>query len=91
MTVLYERGAAHAVAVARAAGATRAVMKARSPSCGCGQIYDGTYRRVLRSGNGVTVDALIAAGIEVTSEEDLEQETANATRPGATSTEEEGN
>ncbi len=71
VTAFYERGAAHAVAVARAVAATRAIMKARSPSCGCGQIYDGTHQRVLREGNGVTVEALIKAGIQVTSDEDL--------------------
>ncbi len=71
VTSLYERGAAHAVALARAVEATRAIMKARSPSCGCGQIYDGTHRHVLREGDGVTVEALRKAGIEVTSDEDL--------------------
>src|SRR4051794_29383670 len=42
VTDAYARGAAHAVALARAAGATSAVLKARSPSCGCHQMYDGT-------------------------------------------------
>ena len=45
VTGFYDRGAAHAVAVAQAAGATRAVLKARSPSCGSGQIYDGSHQR----------------------------------------------
>jgi uncharacterized protein YbbK (DUF523 family) len=71
VTWLYDRGAAHAVAVARAAGATQAVLKARSPSCGSGQIYDGSHRRTLRAGDAVTTEALRAAGVEVVSEEDL--------------------
>jgi uncharacterized protein YbbK (DUF523 family) len=71
VTVLFERGAAHAVDVARAAGATRAVLKARSPSCGCHDIYDGTYTSTLRPGQGLTARALIAAGIEVISEDDV--------------------
>lgn len=71
VTVFYERGAAHAVAVARAAGAVRAVLKARSPSCGSGQIYDGSHRQVLRACDGVTTEAFRAAGIGVLSEEDL--------------------
>jgi uncharacterized protein YbbK (DUF523 family) len=71
VTWLYDRGAAHAVAVARAAGVTRAVLKARSPSCGSGQIYDGSHQRRLRVGDGVTSEALRAAGVEVVSEEDL--------------------
>jgi uncharacterized protein YbbK (DUF523 family) len=71
VTWLYDRGAAHAVAVAQAAGATQAVLKARSPSCGSGQIYDGSHRSTLRVGDGVTTEALRAAGVEVVSEEDL--------------------
>jgi uncharacterized protein YbbK (DUF523 family) len=57
--------------VARLAGATRAVLKARSPSCGCHEVYDGTFTRTLRQGEGLTSAALRAAGIEVMSEEDL--------------------
>ena len=71
VTEFYERGARHAVAVALAAGARRAVLKARSPSCGCHQIYDGTHRHVLVDGQGITAEALRNAGIEVVSEEDL--------------------
>jgi len=71
VTDFYRRGAEHAVALAAAAGASRAVLKARSPSCGCHQIYDGTHRGVLISGQGVTAEALRAAGLEVLSEEDL--------------------
>ena len=71
VTEFYRRGADHAVAVARAVGAERAVLKARSPSCGCHQIYDGTHRKVLVAGAGVTAEALRAAGVEVVSEEDL--------------------
>jgi uncharacterized protein YbbK (DUF523 family) len=71
VTSLYERGATHAVGLARAVEATRAIMKARSPSCGCGRIYDGTHQRVLRDGDGVTVEALRKAGIEVISDEEL--------------------
>jgi uncharacterized protein YbbK (DUF523 family) len=71
VTWLYDRGAAHTLALARAAGARQAVLKARSPSCGSGQIYDGSHQRRLTVGDGVTAEALRAAGIEVVSEEDL--------------------
>lgn len=76
VTELYERGAAHAVALARAAKVERAVLKARSPSCGCHQIYDGSHRGVLVDGEGVTAAALRAAGFEVISEEDLAEQRA---------------
>jgi uncharacterized protein YbbK (DUF523 family) len=81
VTAFYDRGATHAVALARATGAKRAVLKARSPSCGSGQIYDGSHSRTLRSGDGVTTAALRAAGVEVVSEEDLDA-VDPAPRPG---------
>jgi uncharacterized protein YbbK (DUF523 family) len=71
VTEWYERGAQHAVRVAEAVGATRSVQKARSPSCGCHDIYDGSFTRALVEGEGVTAAALRAAGLEVLSEEDL--------------------
>jgi uncharacterized protein YbbK (DUF523 family) len=71
VTDAYERGAAAAVALAHAVGAERAVLKARSPSCGSAQVYDGTFSRTLKTGEGVTAAALRAAGIDVCSEEDL--------------------
>ena len=72
VTAAYLRGAAAAVELARATGATRAVLKARSPSCGAADVYDGTFTRTLQSGAGVTAAALRAAGIEVVSDEELE-------------------
>lgn len=71
VTGAYERGAAHAVALAAAAGARRAVLKARSPSCGCAGVYDGTFTRSLAAGEGVAAAALRTAGVEVCSEEDV--------------------
>ena len=71
VTAFYERGAAVAVAVARAAGANEAVLKARSPSCGCRQVYDGTFSRTLVAGEGVAAAALRAAGLTVRSDEEL--------------------
>jgi len=70
VTAAYRRGAEAAVAVARAVGARRAVLKARSPSCGSAAVYDGTFSRRLVPGRGVTAAALAAAGLEVGSEED---------------------
>jgi uncharacterized protein YbbK (DUF523 family) len=45
--------------------------KSRSPSCGCGQIYDGTFSRQLIGGDGVTTALLKRNGIRVITEEDL--------------------
>lgn len=67
----YGRGAAAAVALARAVGASGAVLKARSPSCGCHEVYDGTFTRQRVRGEGVTAAALRRAGLDVRSEEDV--------------------
>lgn len=71
LTWAYERGAAAAVALARAVGASEAVLKARSPSCGCREIYDGSFSRRRVAGEGVTAAALRATGVWVRSEEDV--------------------
>jgi len=71
VTAEYERGARSAVELAAALGASRAVLKARSPSCGAHAVYDGTFTRTLRDGEGITAAALRAAGVEVVSEEDV--------------------
>jgi uncharacterized protein YbbK (DUF523 family) len=71
VTAAYLCGATAAVELARAVGATRAVLKARSPSCGVAQVYDGMFTRTLRPGSGVTAAALRAAGIDIVSDEDL--------------------
>lgn len=71
VTDAYRRGADHTAALARAVGASEAVLKARSPSCGCASVYDGTFTRTLVEGEGLTAAALRAAGIRVVSEEDL--------------------
>ena len=59
------------------------MLKARSPSCGCHQVYDGTFSRTLRAGEGVTAAALRAAGIDVRSDEDVERAGPTIDSPGA--------
>jgi len=53
------------VALAKHLGVRRAVLKEKSPACGVHLIYDGSFRRLLRPGQGVFAAALAAAGIEV--------------------------
>jgi uncharacterized protein YbbK (DUF523 family) len=76
VTAAYLRGARQAVELATASRAGRAVLKARSPSCGSARIYDGTFSRTQRDGSGVTAAALRRAGVDVVSEDDLVAETA---------------
>lgn len=71
VTDAFVRGAEAAVAAAREHGISTAVLKARSPSCGCGSTYDGTFSHTLRAGDGVTAAALRRAGVTVRTEEDI--------------------
>ena len=71
VTSAYVEGAYRALAVARAAGARAAVLKARSPSCGTGQVRDGTFGGRLVAGDGVTAALFRAHGIGVADEEDV--------------------
>ena len=48
-----------------------AILKARSPSCGSGAIYDGTFQGILIPGDGVFAALLKERGIEVMTELDL--------------------
>ena len=75
VTENYRRGAEVAVDAATRSGARLAVLKARSPSCGCGAVYDGTFSGRLIPGDGVTVAALKRAGIDVMSDEEIEGST----------------
>ena len=50
-----------------------AILKARSPTCGVHQIYDGTFSGTLTDGAGVLAQALKDAGYTVLDNEDLEE------------------
>jgi len=64
-TAEFLRGAHATLEIAKRCGAQRAYLKAKSPSCGCGRIYDGTFTGTLRSGDGVTTALLKRNGIQV--------------------------
>ena len=70
VTAAYQRGAEAALYLARLFHCQKAILKAKSPSCGSGLIYDGTFSRTLTEGDGVTAALLKAEGIEVFSEGD---------------------
>lgn len=67
----YTKGANETLKLAKLFNVKKALLKAKSPSCGKGQIYDGTFKGVLVTGNGVTVGLLESNGIEVITEQDL--------------------
>ena len=67
----YTKGALETLKLAKLFNVKKALLKAKSPSCGKGKIYDGTFTSTLIEGNGVTVDLLESNGIEVILEQDL--------------------
>lgn len=71
VTVPFQRGASLAFAKALTSGCRSAVLKGRSPSCGVGHIYDGTFSRRLVDGNGLFAQMLLDAGWEVRSEDEF--------------------
>lgn len=73
VTAEYRRGAEEALHLARLYGCTAAVLKERSPSCGCGRIYDGTFTGTLTDGDGVTAEVLKENGVTVYGESELEK------------------
>ncbi len=73
VTAQYDRGAREALAMAELFGCTKALLKAKSPSCGCGQIYDGTFTGTLTSGMGRTAGLLNSRGIAIWNENTMEE------------------
>lgn len=65
VTLEFQKGAEEALKLAKLYGCEKAILKGKSPSCGYGQIYDGTFTRTLVDGNGVLAQLLEDNGIEV--------------------------
>ncbi|WP_443190835.1 DUF523 domain-containing protein [Pseudomonas indica] len=65
-------GARQALELVRAQGIRIAVLKARSPSCGNRENYDGSFSGVKVPGEGVTAALLRREGVQVFSEEELD-------------------
>ena len=69
----YEKGALLALALAERFGCRRALLKERSPSCGAGEIYDGTFSHSRILGDGVAAEALRKAGLTLYGESRAEK------------------
>lgn len=73
VTAQYRRGAEEVLRLAQLYGCTVAVLKERSPSCGSGKIYDGTFTGTLTDGWGVTAELLRQNGIRVLGESEIQE------------------
>ncbi|HHW30232.1 MAG TPA: DUF523 domain-containing protein [Clostridiaceae bacterium] len=68
VTYYFINGAEETLKIAKMAGIKRAILKSRSPSCGYGQIYDGSFSGKVKEGNGVTAELLLRNGIMLENE-----------------------
>ena len=71
LTEAFRRGAEEGVLLAQMAGCTEAILKSRSPSCGCGVIYDGSFSGNKVPGDGVFAAMLRERGFHLRTEEDF--------------------
>jgi len=71
VTKYFINGAKEVLKIAELYNIKTAILKQRSPSCGSGKIYDGTFSKNLISGDGVTASLLKQKGIKIISEEEI--------------------
>ena len=67
VTSEFLRGASEVLRIAQSIGAKEALLTEKSPSCGCGVIFDGTFSNKFIDGDGVTAALLKKNGVKVTS------------------------
>lgn len=70
VTEQFEKGAKEVLDFAKKINIKKAILQARSPSCGAGKIHSGNFDGKLIDGNGVLAELLMRNGIEVVSSED---------------------
>ena len=72
VTAEFNLGALKALNLAKENNCSKAILKAKSPSCGKGIIYDGTFTHTKIFGNGVACQLLLDNGIMVYTEDELD-------------------
>jgi uncharacterized protein YbbK (DUF523 family) len=77
VTEQYTKGAEETLRIARLFGARRAILKERSPSCGCNLVHRDGW---LQAGSGVTAALLRREGIDVESLDPPKQRGGDAVR-----------
>ena len=71
LTKEFQKGAQEALKIAKLSNCKEAILKSKSPTCGCGKIYDGSFSGNLINGDGVFTKLLKENNIKVITEEDL--------------------
>jgi len=75
VTAEFLAGAQAALELGLVRGCRRAIVKSRSPSCGCGQVYDGSFSGALVPGDGLFTKLLKEYGFNIRTEVDLSEST----------------
>lgn len=65
------KGAQNVALIAEAVKPDLIILKSRSPSCGVGSIYDGTFTSTSRQGDGVACALLKQKGLKVLSDDEF--------------------
>lgn len=71
VTEQFKAGGMEAVHLAKLYNCKYAILKARSPSCGSGQIYDGTFSKTVTEGDGIAAGMLKEVGVKVFTENSI--------------------
>ncbi len=71
LTQQYEAGGEKALQIAKLVNCKKAILKSKSPTCGCGMIYDGTFSGTLIHGDGIFCALLKKTGISVYTENEI--------------------
>ncbi len=71
MDAEFRRGAAAALDIAKSENVDLIVLQPRSPSCGVGMIYDGSFSGKLIPGNGIFASLALDAGFRVINADEL--------------------
>jgi len=71
VTEYFVKGAKEVLKICKILKIKKAILKQKSPSCGCGKIYDGTFSGRLIKGDGVTAKLLKRNKIKIFTEEDI--------------------
>ena len=71
VTKEYSLGAKITLDIVKENNVDCAILKSKSPSCGCGLIYDGSFSKTLIEGNGVTTKLLKENNVKVINSDDF--------------------
>ncbi len=71
VTKQMQAGAEEVLRIAKLVGAKEVIFKTKSPNCGFGKVFDGSFSGKLVKGKGITADLLEKNGIRVLTEEEI--------------------